>query len=160
MDLEKLRSRPRARARELEKKEYCVANKAPCSKILVVEDDRDTREILVDFFAAHGYEVTAVATAEAGLRELQGLSTDVVLSDNQLDGGASGEWMLDRAFKEGLLERVGAVMYTADRNPQVPCTVRVLRKPTSLGMIEETAERAIDSARFRASGPPSSRRAG
>lgn len=130
-----------------------MAGKAqPCSKILVVEDDPDTREILAEFFTAHGYEVTAVATAEAALRELSDHTTDVVLSDNQLDGGPSGEWMLDRAYKEGLLEKVGAVMYTADRDPpQVPRTVRVLRKPTALGEIEETAERAVESARIRAS---------
>ncbi len=90
----------------------------PCSKILVVEDDPDTREILVEFFAAHGYEVIAVATAEAGLEELQGRTADVVLSDNQLDGGESGAWMLERAYSEGLLEKVAAVMYTA--GPTIP----------------------------------------
>lgn len=105
---------------------------------------------MVEFFAAHGYEVTAVATAEAALRELQDHETDLVLSDNQLDGGPSGEWMLDQAYKEGLLEKVGAVMYTADRDPpQVPRVVRVLRKPTALDQLEATAERAIDSARMR-----------
>lgn len=128
-----------------------MAGKAhPCSKILVVEDDPDTREILVEFFATHGYEVTAVATAEAGLRELQDQPVDVVLSDNQLDGGPSGEWMLGQAHQSGLLEKIGAVMYTSDDKPHVPRTVRVIRKPSSLGVIEETTERAIDSARLRA----------
>ena len=130
------------------------------SKILVVEDDPDTREILVEFFAAHGYEVTAVATAEAGLLELQGHTADLVLSDNQLAGGRTGSWMLDRAYREGLLENVAAVMYTADASPTVPRTVRVLKKPTSLVAIEETAERAIDSCRMRAAPPASPRRVG
>jgi len=132
------------------------------SKILVVEDDPDTRDILVEFFSSHGYVVTAVASAEAGLEELQGKCTDIVLSDNQLDGEHSGSWMLRRAFEQGLLQQVGAVMYTADRHPRVPCTVRVLRKPTALCDIERTAERAIDSARQRKLdvAPPSSRRMG
>lgn len=131
------------------------------SKILVVEDDQDTRDILVEFFTSHGYAVTAVATAEAGLEELKDESTDVVLSDNQLDGGRSGSWMLRRAYADGLLRRVAAVMYTADDPPEVPLVVRVLRKPSPLGEIERTAERAIDSTRRRElDGIPSSRRTG
>ncbi|MCW5813666.1 MAG: response regulator [Labilithrix sp.] len=116
---------------------------------MVVEDDPDTREILADFFASHGYDVKTVATAEAGLAELKGNGTDVVLSDNQLDGGHTGSWMLRRAYAEGLLRRVAAVMYTADDDPNVPRVVRVLHKPTALSVIEATAERAIDSARGR-----------
>jgi CheY-like chemotaxis protein len=126
-----------------------VADDSQYSKILVVEDDPDTREILVEFFVAHGYEVTAVSTAEAGLEELQHSDTDVVVSDNQLDGGRTGSWMLRRAYEQGLLNKVGAVMYTADSKPQVPRMVRVLRKPTALREIELTAERAADSARAR-----------
>lgn len=121
------------------------------AKILVVEDDPDTREILVEFFTSHGYDVTAVATAEAGLEKLQHQVADVVVSDNQLDGGHTGSWMLSKAYENGLLEKVGAVMYTADLNPGVPRIVRVLRKPTALGELERTAERAVDSARMRVS---------
>lgn len=120
----------------------------------MVEDDPDTRDILVEFFAAHGYEVTAVATAEAGLESLQHRSLDLVLSDNQLEGGKTGSWMLRRAEEQGLLEKVGAVMYTADSDIRVPCTVRILRKPTTLREIERTAERAVDSARARQWTPP------
>lgn len=126
-----------------------MADDSHGAKILVVEDDPDTRDILVEFFAAHGYEVTAVSTAEDGLAALQHQATDVVVSDNQLEGGQSGSWMLRRAFEQGLLERVGAVRYTADSAPHVPRTVRVLRKPTALREIELTAERAVDSARAR-----------
>jgi CheY-like chemotaxis protein len=129
-----------------------VADDSHCrdgAKILVVEDDPDTRDILVQFFAGHGYVVTAVSTAEAGLEKLQQSEADVVLSDNNLDGGRTGSWMLQRAFEEGLLEKVGAVMYTADTKPRVPRTVRVIRKPSGLREIEETTERAVDSARAR-----------
>jgi CheY-like chemotaxis protein len=120
------------------------------SKVLVVEDDADTRAILVEFFEAEGYEVTAVATAEAALDALREHAADVVLSDNQLDGGASGAWMLRRAFEQGLLTNVGAVMYTGDTNPELPRFVRVLHKSAALRELELTAERAIDSARSRA----------
>jgi CheY-like chemotaxis protein len=123
-----------------------------------VEDDPDTREILVEFFESLGYDVTAVATAEAGLEKLQHRTTDIVLSDNQLDGGRSGAWMLERAYKEGLLRKVGAVLYTADSDPHVPRVVRVLHKPAGLQEIETIAESAADSARARNEAtPPSSR---
>lgn len=125
------------------------------SKILVVEDDPDTRDLLVQFFASHGYAVTAVDSAEEGLEQLRDKTTDVVLCDNQLVGDHTGSWMLRRAYADGLLWRVAAVMYTADTDPKVPRVVRVLRKPTALDEIERTAERALDSAR----GVPSSRRA-
>lgn len=127
-----------------------MSGHSQCAKILVVEDDPDTREILVEFFVAHGYDVTAVSTAEAGLEKLQQNEADIVVSDNHLDGEQTGSWMLHRAFEEGLLAKVGAVMYTADAaTPRVPRTVRVLRKPTALRELELTAERAADSARLR-----------
>lgn len=118
--------------------------------ILVVEDDPDTRDLLVAFFSRQGYEVTAVTSAEAGLETLQHHATDIVVSDNQLEGTRTGAWMLRQAFEEGLLERVGVVMYTADSmRPPVPRRVRVLKKPTALREIETAAEHAADSARAR-----------
>ena len=131
-------------------REKSVSGYSQYPKILVVEDDPDTREILVEFFAAHGYEVTSVSSAEAGLEKLQQAEADIVVSDNHLDGGRTGSWMLRCAEEQGLLEKVGAVMYTGDAAiPMVPRTVRVLRKPTALRELELTAERAADSARLR-----------
>ena len=85
----------------------------PSLKILVVEDDADTRELVADFFSRHGYVVTAVSRAEQALETLRSGSFDLVVSDNRLDDGPTGSWMLSKASSSGLLSDVGVVMYTA-----------------------------------------------
>lgn len=112
------------------------------STILIVEDDDDVRELLVDYFARHGYAVTAVTTAESGLERLATGSYGVVLSDNQLHGGESGAWMFRQADAAGLLSNVGALMYTGDRMPDVPDGVGVVLKPAPLEDLERAAELA------------------
>ncbi len=121
-------------------------------RMLVVEDHADTRDLLELFFIRHGYDVTTVATADEGLALLRSQSFDIVLSDNDLEGGPQGAWMLREAHAAGLLESIGALMYTGDDQPEVPPSVRVLRKPTPLEQIERAVEEAV--AAVRESRPP------
>ena len=55
-------------------------------KVLVVEDDEKSRSLLIDVLAFHGFEVTAVASGEAGLREARLARPDAALLDIQLPG--------------------------------------------------------------------------
>jgi CheY-like chemotaxis protein len=119
-------------------------------KILLVEDDPDTRELLESFFRRHGYAVIAVASAHEGLAMLKSEAIDLVVSDNQLEGSETGAWMLCKASSSGLLRNVGALMYTGDGHPEVPSNVRVLPKPTALVDLGRAAEHAVASARGRA----------
>ena len=53
-------------------------------RLLVVDDDPDTREIFTVLFALQGAEVIAVASAVAALDSLETLKPDILISDIQL----------------------------------------------------------------------------
>ena len=57
--------------------------------ILVVDDERDVREILEDYLTGHGYGVVTAASAEAALEVLEGTTVDLILTDVHM-GAMSG----------------------------------------------------------------------
>lgn len=111
-------------------------------RLLIVEDDLDGREMLAELFRMHDWEVTAVPTTHAAMLELRSGSFDVVISDEDLEGH-SGSSMLREACDEGLLDHVGALMYTAEPSElDVPSGVRVLRKPLGITQLLHEAKAA------------------
>jgi CheY-like chemotaxis protein len=56
--------------------------KNPPNRILVVDDNRDTRQHSVDLLTGAGYEVESVNDGAAGLNELQDCEFDLVVTDN------------------------------------------------------------------------------
>lgn len=56
------------------------------SKILCIEDDPDTRELLVEELEEAGYEVRSVADGRAGLNEALAFQPDLILCDVLLPG--------------------------------------------------------------------------
>lgn len=120
------------------------------SRILVVEDHADTREVLCQLLADMGYVVAGVESAERGLEELRTKAYDVLIADYWLAGGHTGAWLIEQARKEG--SRVPVVMCTAERvPPDVPRDVTVLCKPIDIGELVDHVERLAHA-------PPPSRR--
>jgi len=64
--------------------------------ILVVEDERIARENLTHILTGAGHHVTAMASAEEGLRELESREYDLIITDLMLPG-MDGIQMLERA---------------------------------------------------------------
>jgi two-component system, response regulator FlrC len=64
-----------------------------CAKkwILLVEDDQDTREVLVDFLNEAGYLAKAVASGAAAMEILQTERPSLILADYLLDDDMDGE---------------------------------------------------------------------
>jgi len=125
-------------------------------RILIVEDDPDGREMLAELFRLQRWDVTDVGTAHDAIDELRAGGFDVVISDENLEG-ESGSTMLREAFDSGLLEHVGALMYTAQPGKlDVPPGVRVLRKPLGLPKLldEAKAVAAIPASPDGASAAP------
>ena len=56
----------------------------PPSRILVVDDDSDTRQLSVDVLAGSGYEVESVLDGAAGWEALQTSNYDLIITDNQM----------------------------------------------------------------------------
>ena len=71
--------------------------------ILVVEDEAGVRELAVLLLTEAGYEVTAVASAEEGLRSARARTPDLLLSDVVMADASGGELALRlRAEAPGL----------------------------------------------------------
>ena len=68
--------------------------------ILLVEDDQDTREVLVDFLDEAGYQATAVASGAAALEVLQTGRPCLILADYILEDTNGKE--LRRKIRESL----------------------------------------------------------
>jgi CheY-like chemotaxis protein len=113
--------------------------------MLVVDDDRDSREILRLLLAHYGASAGIATSAEAALSALQRLTPDVVLADIMLGASADGLWLRREAarqwphvpfiaisgedFSGEMLERAGFVAY--------------LRKPVGHELLVDTVLSAV-----------------
>jgi CheY-like chemotaxis protein len=70
----------------LERAESSTDAKLKNVRILVVEDDLDTQELLKTVLQQHGAEVVAVESAASALSELRGAKPDVIISDIAMAG--------------------------------------------------------------------------
>lgn len=111
--------------------------------ILVVEDDNDTRELLVTLLDMAGYTVTACATAEQGLNALREGTFDFVLTDYALPYRTGG-WLLHQAKAEGLLDATPALVVTAHPNPPDVNGFDIFRKPFDLDDLVAHVRRRLD----------------
>ena len=85
--------------------------------ILLVEDDADTRALMVTLLEIAGFTPRACATAEEGLERLREQQFDLVLTDYMLPH-RSGAWLLRQASEEGLLDATPALVVTAHPSPR------------------------------------------
>ncbi|MGA2788345.1 MAG: response regulator [Verrucomicrobiota bacterium] len=60
------------------------ARRIPPYRILVVDDDSDTRQLSVDVLVGSGYDVDAVLDGAAGWEALQDSSYDLAITDNKM----------------------------------------------------------------------------
>src|SRR5262245_22558366 len=95
------------------------------NRILVVDDDAETREFLAEVFQDQDWEVAQAATPESALDAA--VSADLVLSDIRLEAAVDGI---------GLLKKIKA------RNPDVPVILM-----TGFGTLE-TAVEAVREGSF------------
>ena len=61
-----------------------VAHKNPARRILVVDDDPDTRQLSVDVLVSSEYEVDAAIDGAAGWEALRAKHYDLVITDNKM----------------------------------------------------------------------------
>jgi CheY-like chemotaxis protein len=111
--------------------------------ILIVEDDKDLREILCESLQIEGFEVVAVEHGEAALRHLgTGARPSVILLDLMMpimDGWTFRERLLgDRA-----LAKIPVIVMTAaggQRAATVPCSSGTLYKPLEIDSVVNALE--------------------
>jgi len=80
------------------------------SRVLVVDDDADARELCSSALALYGATVTSAASATAALAVVDAAAPDVVVSDISMPDH-DGYWLVDQLHQRGL--RVPVVAMTA-----------------------------------------------
>jgi CheY-like chemotaxis protein len=110
------------------------------ARILVVDDDGDTRELLELALTTRGYDVEHAANADEALAKLQGSRFDLVLTDYDMPG-RTGAALLAEAQRKGLLDSTPALMLTAHPTPETAPGVDVVTKPFDLDkLIQQLAK--------------------
>jgi CheY-like chemotaxis protein len=99
--------------------------------LLLVEDDRDIREMLSTLLDMAGFGVVACDSAEAGLYALREKDFDLVLTDYALPCH-SGTWLLQHAEAEGLLADTPSLIVTGHPDVDEDDEYEVIRKPFDL----------------------------
>ncbi len=116
--------------------------------VLVVEDDRDSAEMLVEILHLEGYAVTTVGTAAEALRAMRDGAFDATLLDLTLPGLSSEE--LVRAVA-ALPARPPVVVFSARPPQELAAASRALgaiaslQKPSDLDELLLAIKAAVDS---------------
>jgi CheY-like chemotaxis protein len=102
------------------------------ARILVVDDDADTLELVSYALGARGFAVTGARNAGEALDALRAGGFDLVITDYDMPGQTGAE-LLARAGREGVLGDASTLVVTAHPDPAgVPEDTPLLRKPIDL----------------------------
>ena len=101
------------------------------ARLLLVEDDDDTRQLLALALGGEQYTVDQAANAPHALELLRRNVYDLVLTDYDLPG-MTGSAMLREAAQHGLLRHAAAVVVTAHPAPDGVENAGLIRKPLDL----------------------------
>lgn len=118
--------------------------------ILLVEDDRDIREMVSTLLELAGFQVHACETAEYGLDALREGTYDLILTDYALPRH-SGLWLLEHAEREGLIDGTPVLIVTAHPHVDGARQYEVIHKPFDLDDL-------IERVRYRVEGEGPRRR--
>jgi CheY-like chemotaxis protein len=128
-------------------------NPAPAARrILLVEDDDDTRQLLAVALEGQGYAVTQADRVDEALGCLRGGPYDLVLTDYDLPG-KTGASLLREANREGLLRDTATLVVTAHPDPQGVDDTTLVRKPLDLAKFLLQIRRIFDSMGTRPLSP-------
>jgi len=131
--------------------------------VLLVEDDRDIREMIGTLLDMSGFAVVSCDTAECGLNALREQEFDLILTDYALPRH-SGLWLLEEAEGEGLIQGTPVLIVTAHPNVESDAGYEVIQKPFDLDELVERVRQRTEGAdgprRRRAPLPPSTRPGG
>lgn len=123
---------------------------APARRVLVIEDDADTRAVMAAVLEGAGYAVTATAEPFGNIRKL---APDVIILDLFLKGEAQGWAQLDILTLDPATRTIPVILCTAGRaslaqhQPKLlAMDVHVLEKPFALGSLEAIVAMALRAA--------------
>jgi len=118
--------------------------------VLLIEDDRDIREMVATLLDMAGFRVYACESAECGLNALREGEFDLILTDYALPR-RSGLWLLEHAEDEGLINGTPVLIVTAHPHVEGASRYEVIQKPFDL-------DELIERVRYRVEGDGPRRR--
>jgi two-component system response regulator GlrR len=127
--------------------------------ILLVEDDKDIRDLLVTLLQLAGYTPSACGSAEEGLEHLREQHFDLILTDYMLPN-RSGGWLIEQAASEGLLDATPALLVTAHPHPTDLHGIEIIAKPFDLEQLVERIRRTLAAEGNGGAQPRRKRKAG
>jgi CheY-like chemotaxis protein len=101
------------------------------ARILVVEDDEDTRQLLALALGVRGHTVQEAHSADDALQRLRSGRYDLVVTDYDMPG-KTGAAMVKEANALGILDGTSVLMITAHPQPVGADDLQVIRKPLDL----------------------------
>jgi len=117
-------------------------------RILLVEDDDDTRQLLAVALEAQAYHVTQAGDAEEGLEALRTERFDMILTDYDLPG-RTGAAMLREAGDRRLVHGAATLVVTAHPDPEGVEDSTLIRKPLDLEKFLLKIRRIFESISVR-----------
>ena len=120
------------------------ADRLALPTILLVEDDRDARDMISSIFEIAGFAVVACDCAEPALDALREQEFDLILTDYALPRH-SGLWLLRTAEAEGLLQGTPALIVTAHPRIEDEEAYEVIRKPFDLDELVQRVRLRLES---------------
>ena len=120
----------------------------PKRRILLVEDDEDTRQLLAVALEAQAYHVTQAGDAEKGLEALRTARFDMILTDYDLPG-KTGAAMLREAGDRRLVHGAATLVVTAHPDPEGVEDSTLIRKPLDLEKFLLKIRRIFESLSVR-----------
>jgi CheY-like chemotaxis protein len=118
------------------------------SKILIVEDSTDTREMLEMLFDMEGYSVATAEDGREGLRRASADHPDLIVTDIHMPG-IDGTEMIARLRAEPGCNRVPIIVMTAYGDEVAKQAVengadRAMTKPVDYDLLLETIKELIN----------------
>jgi two-component system, chemotaxis family, chemotaxis protein CheY len=116
--------------------------------ILVIDDDRDLREVVADVLNMHGYEVWTAEHGAAALERLEGAETlpSLILLDMMMPV-MNGWAFAEEKAKSARLAAIPFIAFTAHVDSSEAANVvgakLCLKKPFGMDELLETIERAL-----------------
>jgi CheY-like chemotaxis protein len=111
--------------------------------ILLVEDDRDIREMMGMLLGMAGFTVVSCDTAECGLDALREQQFDLILTDYALPRH-SGLWLLNEAESENLIQGTPVLIVTAHPDVHHETSYEVIQKPIDLDQLIERVRQRME----------------
>ena len=131
--------------------DFSSADRLAQPAILLVEDDRDIRDMLGMLLDMAGFKVVACDSAECGLHALREQEFDLILTDYALPRH-SGMWLLETASAENLIQGTPVMIVTAHPHVEgASGAYEVIHKPFDL-------DELIERVRYRVEGEGPRRR--